>query len=187
MAGKEPLSESQLNQLYRYGLSLCRESDNAFDLVQQAVERYLNRDGKIESPQFYLMRSVRNAFYDQVRHHRLHLVVGEGLQREQQLQIEEAPGPEDLVIRQQEVNQMMAMLKPPERELLYLWAVEEYSVSQIAEITGVPRGTLLSQLHRMKIRVRSQLAEFKNRSEPLVNQQDERTVISDKPEWGGVE
>ncbi len=172
MSEHEPLSELLLNRLYRYALSLCGEADSAFDLVQQAVERYLHRKTcDIEAPHYYLMRSIRNAFYDQSRHYRLHLVVAEGLQRQQQLQSEEAPGPEDLVIRQQDVERLMAVLMPRERELLYLWAVEEYSVSQIAAMTAVPRGTLLSRLYRLKRRVRSQLAEFENCVDPLLKQQ----------------
>ena len=37
--------------------------------------------------------------------------------------------------------------------MLYLWAVEEYTVDEIALLTETPRGTLLSRLHRLKKRV----------------------------------
>ena len=36
---------------------------------------------------------------------------------------------------------------------MYLWAVEGYSTSELAEFLEMPRGTLLSKIHRLRIRV----------------------------------
>ncbi len=161
MSQNDQLSPTLLNQLYRYSLSLCHEPENAYDLLQQAVEGYLRKQGEeVNSPKYYLMRSIRNGFFDQTRQQKLHLVVSEGLRRDQQLLRTEAPSPEDLAIRAEDVDRLIAALTPPERELLFLWAVEEYSVQQIANMTAIPRGTLLSKLHRLKKRVRNQLAVF---------------------------
>jgi RNA polymerase sigma-70 factor (ECF subfamily) len=52
---------------------------------------------------------------------------------------------------------ILAGLKPAEREILYLSAVEEYTTAEIAEMTGRPRGTVLSLLHRTKLKLRKRL------------------------------
>lgn len=152
------MDQALLNRLYRYAISLTGESDEAYDLVQQAVERYLRRPpGTIQSPPSYLMRSIRNAFFDQVRQRNLHLVVSEELQQDNP-EMDDIHSPADLLVHQQDVAQLMRLINSRERELLYLWAVEEYTVQEIADMQGVPRGTLLSKLHRLKKRVREQLS-----------------------------
>jgi RNA polymerase sigma-70 factor (ECF subfamily) len=55
-----------------------------------------------------------------------------------------------LLIQAEEVADLLARLHDVERELLYLWAVEEYTIDEISELTGAPRGTLLSRLHRLR-------------------------------------
>lgn len=61
---------------------------------------------------------------------------------------------EDLLVSQQEVEGIVSMLSSQENELLYLWAVEEYTADEISVIYEKPRGTILSQLHRLKKRLR---------------------------------
>lgn len=154
------MDQTFINRLYRYAFSLTNERDDAYELLQQAVERYLRRQPTtVRSPLSYLMRSIRNAFFDRIRHSNLYPVVADD---QLQNSDEEATFPfiDDLLIRQQDAAQLLALLNSRERELLYLWAVEEYTVQEIADLQGVPRGTLLSQLHRMKNRLRKQLPQM---------------------------
>ncbi len=121
----EAMDKALLNRLYRYAISLTGDGDEAYDLLQQAVERYLRRpDNSVRVPSAYLMQTIRNLFFDQVRHQNLHLVVSEQLQQDSARQ-EDAPSPADLLMYQQDVEQLMQQLGCHERELLYLWAVEE--------------------------------------------------------------
>lgn len=62
---------------------------------------------------------------------------------------------ENVLMNQQEVQQLTELLSTEENELLYLWAVEEYSTGEIAHIYQQPRGTILSKLHRLKNRIRN--------------------------------
>ena len=56
-----------------------------------------------------------------------------------------------------DLHQALGRLKRSERELLYLAIVESYTATEIAEITGRPRGTVLSTLHRSKQKLRDLL------------------------------
>jgi DNA-directed RNA polymerase specialized sigma24 family protein len=58
-----------------------------------------------------------------------------------------------------ELASALQQLRPDERELLYLSAVEEYSANEIAKLTHKPRGTILSILHRTKKKLRQILAK----------------------------
>ena len=46
-----------------------------------------------------------------------------------------------------------------DREILYLWAVEEYSAAEIGHVLDVPRNTILSRVHRLRARLRDAFPE----------------------------
>jgi RNA polymerase sigma-70 factor, ECF subfamily len=61
--------------------------------------------------------------------------------------------PETAVLRQSEIDEVRAMIRrlpEPFRETLVLRELEELSYKQIAEITGVPIGTVMSRLARAR-------------------------------------
>lgn len=62
-------------------------------------------------------------------------------------------GPETAVLRQSEIDQVRAMIRrlpEPFRETLVLRELEELSYKQIADITGVAIGTVMSRLARAR-------------------------------------
>ena len=60
---------------------------------------------------------------------------------------------EQIIASQLQVESVWQELSPDEREILYFWAVEGYSTSELAEFLQTPRGTLLSKIHRLRIRL----------------------------------
>jgi RNA polymerase sigma-70 factor (ECF subfamily) len=61
--------------------------------------------------------------------------------------------PETAVLRQSEIDEVRAMIRKlpePFRETLVLRELEELSYKQIAEVTGVPIGTVMSRLARAR-------------------------------------
>ena len=53
-----------------------------------------------------------------------------------------------------DLDELLAFLRPEEREALYMNAVEGYSAREIAELTDRPRNTVLSLIHRGKKKFR---------------------------------
>ena len=50
------MDKTLLNQLYRYAISLTGDGDEAYDLLQQAVESYLRQpDNSVRISSAYLM------------------------------------------------------------------------------------------------------------------------------------
>src|SRR6185437_13924275 len=61
--------------------------------------------------------------------------------------------PDDLLIRDEQEAEFMNLLNqlpPPQRSVLLLHFVEDFSLEEIAGITGVPLGTVKSRLHYAK-------------------------------------
>jgi RNA polymerase sigma-70 factor (ECF subfamily) len=62
-------------------------------------------------------------------------------------------GPDDTLIRQEHEEQFMRLLNqlpPPQRSVLLLHFIEDFSIEEIAGITGVAAGTVKSRLHYAK-------------------------------------
>lgn len=71
-------------------------------------------------------------------------------------------GPDDLLIRQERAEEFMQLLNrlsPPHRAVLLLYFVEEFSIAQIAEITGASPGTVKSRLHYGRKALRTLIEE----------------------------
>ncbi len=154
------LDKKLLNQLYRFALSLCHNEDQAYDLLQSCVEKYLKADrSHIEKPMAYMMRLMRNEFIDQIRKNRFFQEVdAEALEKISDEAVLGEMSMEDIYVQQCEVEALLNTMRPDERELLFLWAVEEYTIDEIAQLKQVPRGTLLSRLHRLRQRIQLQQA-----------------------------
>ena len=65
---------SELQKLHRYGCALCINSDDAYDLLHYAIEKYLQKTGiqKFEgkphgSDLAYVRTIMRNRFIDEYR------------------------------------------------------------------------------------------------------------------------
>ena len=159
------LDKENLNKLYRYALSLTKHEDQAYDLLHTSLEKFLSMSrSDITCVDRYLMRMIRNQFIDEQRKRQRHLALVEDTTHDIEL---EGVDLHDLYIRQEQVDQLLTLLDSQESELLFLWAVEERSVQEIADLLNVPKGTLLSRLHRLKGRLRKALVQLNEAGEEV--------------------
>jgi RNA polymerase sigma-70 factor (ECF subfamily) len=149
-------NETELNRLYRYAFSLTNAESSAYDLLQSALEKYLrlrveklSGDGKLR----YLRTMIRNRFIDQYRKEQRH--PHKEFESVEALISIDMPSPEDVLIESEQIVNILAGLNTSERELLYLWAVEEFTAKEIAEQLGCPRGTVLSWIHRLRRKIQN--------------------------------
>ncbi|MBV1880810.1 MAG: RNA polymerase sigma factor [Pseudomonadales bacterium] len=149
------ISREQLNQLYRYAYSLTHNEDTAFDLVHDNVEKFLkSEDASIKEPLHFIMRCIRNSYIDDTRKHNLRLIKHEEI-RTTELIV--SPDLDEVLVSEGETDRLLQSLQPEERELIYLTVVEEYTVQEVSDMKNVPRGTLLSKLHRIKKSLKQKL------------------------------
>lgn len=138
---------------FRYALSLCNNRHDAEDLAQESWLRLYGHGMRPKRKGSYFI-AIRNLFIDRYRHARLMMI--------EPFDDEVHPVPvtllEDEAVILPHMDACLAQLRSLEREILFLHAVEGYSASEIAGLTGHARGTVLSLLHRTKLKLRRLLS-----------------------------
>ncbi|MDZ4099622.1 MAG: sigma-70 family RNA polymerase sigma factor [Methylophilaceae bacterium] len=142
---------AMLNSLFRYCLALCGERENACDLLHDALEKYL-RDAPqdVQEPVAYIRRIARNGFFDQCRRQR---IISFETLGEPDAYASTERDLEAAIVDRLTLEKVWLELTSPEREVVYLWAVDGLSASEIALQLGLPRATVLSRLRRLRLRM----------------------------------
>jgi len=149
-------NKDDLNKLYQYALSLTRQEDIAYDILQSALEKYLKKSPQlVDKPLAYIKTIIRNLFFDHERHNKVIPMVSIESIEISHIEDFDDSSMDDILINQQDVQRLTENLSTEENELLYLWAVEEHTTEEIASIYKQPKGTILSKLHRLKKRIRN--------------------------------
>jgi RNA polymerase sigma-70 factor (ECF subfamily) len=149
-----------LNSAYTLARYLTRRGDVAEDLVQEALLRaYRSFDeSRSSNVRAWLLTIVRNCFLTwKVRDRDVSAQrdFGEtGTSFEQDCgEAREDETPESILIRREEdctMRSLIERLPHPFREVLVLRDIEDMSYREIADITGVPMGTVMSRLARAR-------------------------------------
>lgn len=145
--------ELLLRRGYWYALSLTHDRSAAEDVLQDAATALVRCGGKWERS--YLFTAIRNRFIDTYRRDRRLLFLPlDGASESAIATVDQQAWELPDVIERQTLNRALGTLRVEEREMLFLAFVEGYTTQQIAQLTGRPRGTVLSLLHRTKLKLR---------------------------------
>ncbi|MEO0587602.1 MAG: RNA polymerase sigma factor [Planctomycetota bacterium] len=142
-----------LTRAYRYALSLTHDATSAEDLVQEACVGLSRRGGPWHVG--YLFAAVRNAWIDSARKRTPPTVPMAAIDHEPIASTETAVGLESA----EQIDRLLGELNAPEREAVFLMVVEGYTAAEVADLTGCPRNTVLSRVHRGKTKLRRLLIE----------------------------
>ncbi len=141
---------AEIPSLRRYGRSLTGSRAAADDLVQDTLERAIQKFHLFEPGtklRLWLFTIMRNIFLD---HYRKTKKVGLVSIDVSDFHAEHRQADQlDKLVHRDLVTQM-ARLKPEYRELLMLVGLEGLSYEQAADMTGVPLGTVRSRLFRAR-------------------------------------
>ena len=140
-----------LDAAYRLARWLLRDPDAAQDVVQDALVRAMTYFASFrgDNPRAWLLQIVRNTAWSRPRGPRLEALdddAGASL-------IAPGPDPEAALAQTEahsQLSRMMARLPAELRECLALRELEDMSYRDIAEVTGVPVGTVMSRLFRAR-------------------------------------
>ncbi len=154
MTDPRPELDELLERAFRYALSLTHDRHQAEELLQDACLALSRRNGPWRID--YLISVIRNRHIDLYRHN-------SRLKQRPLREIDRAHGNGQLNGQvngqvngpsHDALSAALAELSPGERELLFLAVIEEYTAVEIARLTGRPRGTVLSSIHRTKQKLR---------------------------------
>jgi len=169
----EAVARMHAPRLFRLAVRLTGRREDAEDLVQETLVRALPALRRFEGRarlSTYLVRAMTNLWKNRLRSRRRSRLVdwfrgardGADGERREPVVVDDAPSPLqrlEQLDRARRVRDCVARLEPQRRLTLLLREVEELSYEEIAEMTGVPVGTVRSRLARARDDLRKLLEE----------------------------
>lgn len=177
---------ANIKSLRRYAMALTRDPNDADDLVQECLKRALTyiQDGRdIDNFRAYLFTILHNIHADELSRIR---------KKGTQLPIEKDgirlvyPPPQYSYMDCRDLLDALDKLPDEQREVVLLIGLEGMSYRDVAEVLGVPLGTVMSRLSRGRNALRILLAggqattrESQGRNRPAVawQQQGDRANV----------
>jgi RNA polymerase sigma-70 factor, ECF subfamily len=154
----EMLVLPHLDAAYRFARWLSRSPGDADDIVQEAILRAFRGFDALRGSDVkaWLLTIVRNCHLTAVKQQQRRGFVP--LPEEHDVQdgpalIANTPDPENTSIRRDEertLDRLMSALPEEHREILVLREIEEMDYREIAAVTNVPIGTVMSRLARAR-------------------------------------
>lgn len=146
-------------RLHRMAYAWTHQDDVADDVVQETMIKALmnaDRVNELKSVDSWLFRILFNCFIDVCRKHRPHSDVDDEL-------LFEPDTPESVHSRKDmlaSVRAAISQLPLKQRQVVTLVDIENFTYAEVAEITDVPIGTVMSRLNRARQALKQILADF---------------------------
>ena len=155
-----------LDAAYNLARWLTHDDTDAEDVVQEAYLRAFKffEGFHGDNSRAWLLKIVRNACYTWLQQNRLHELATEF---DEHLHSGESENPEIILlgsINTHLLKQALEALPAEFREVVILREFEGFSYKEIAGITEVPVGTVMSRLARARKRLQQCLVEYKKES-----------------------
>jgi RNA polymerase sigma-70 factor (ECF subfamily) len=155
-------------RLYRFGLTMCGNVEDAGDVAQESLIsmarslREFRGDASISSWLYtiarrFCMKKRRKSKFAPTREDSLDAPATRAADR----LADPAPDPEQTATNRElatVLTRAIDALEPPQREVLVLRDVEGLSAAEVAEVLGISIEAVKSRLHRARVAVRRELA-----------------------------
>lgn len=161
-----------IRPLYRLALHYCGNQQEAEELLQELLYRLYSRQQEVlavEKLRPWLARVLYNLFVDRFRREQLRPAsfteMGWEDEASHEAGLAPMPGEEqpdrefEQGLTRERLISCLQTLPPPQRVLLIMHDVEEYTLQELEVILETPIGTLKSRLHRARERLRGLLLE----------------------------
>jgi RNA polymerase sigma-70 factor (ECF subfamily) len=158
------LALEQIDAVDRIAMSLARDRAEADDLVQETYLNALRAGSNFQLQSFglrpWLLRILHNLFFNRRKRDRLAPKSLEPEVLETAAQPEPAPREwGDGGLDDSRLQRALEALPGDLRSILLLWAVDELSYREIADVVGIPLGTVMSRLYRARQRIAALLED----------------------------
>jgi RNA polymerase sigma factor (sigma-70 family) len=151
-----------LDAAYRYARWLCRSANDADDVLQEATLRAYRsfEDLRGSDAKAWLLTIVRNCHLTTLRQRQRQNLVPLPEEHDEHGDdlVATTPGPEAAAMQRDEqrtLQRLLATLPEEHREVLVLREVEDLDYREIATITSLPIGTVMSRLARARASLRT--------------------------------
>ena len=147
-------------RLYRTAYAWGHDADLASDLAQETIAKALKRTNQLRDPDklnSWLFGILINCWRDHFRQLRDHIDIDE-------VELKHEETPEKLNQTQDMVDSVrasIARLPEGQRQVVTLVNLEGFSYADVAEILGIPVGTVMSRLSRARTSLSQSLLNYK--------------------------
>ena len=190
-----------MDQLYSHALRLTQNASDAEDLVQETYLKGYRAFSSFEEGtniRAWLFRILTNNFINNYRKKQ------RGFEEEDLDEIEEmylyrrlgslhsgglGMSAEDMLFERltaDEVKDAVEALPTQYREVVLLADVQGFSYKEIADILGIPGGTVMSRLHRGRAKLQKDLLEFASKRRLVTVPTQAETFLDRQPETVGA-
>ena len=147
-----------LDAAYRFARWLTYSPADADDVVQEAILRAYRNFGSLRGSDVksWLLVIVKNCHFTSAKQRQRRDAVAlpdESDARDGDAMISQIPGPEGAALLRDEsktLDRLLSSLPEEQRTVLWLREIEEMDYAQIAAVTNVPIGTVMSRLARSR-------------------------------------
>jgi RNA polymerase sigma-70 factor (ECF subfamily) len=154
----EALVMPHLDAAYRFARWLSRSPGDADDVVQEAMLRAFRGFDALRGSDVkgWLLTIVKNCHLTAMTQQKRRALVPLPEERDAwdgEAMIATAPDPDSASVRrdvERTLDRLMSALPEEQREVLVLREIEEMNYREIAEVTNVPIGTVMSRLARAR-------------------------------------
>ncbi|PNG98356.1 hypothetical protein SMF913_14381 [Streptomyces malaysiensis] len=151
----------EVEVLLRVAMSLTAQRADAEDLVQDTLLRAYRAVGRFDGrhPRAWLLTIMRHAEVSRRRQRRPRLLDDPDTELERLVPARDAT-PEELVVDttfDEAVDAAFTALPLRDQQVVRLVHVDGLSYAEAAQVLDVPKGTVMSRLHRARKRIRNQL------------------------------
>lgn len=147
------------DDMFRFAKRFLQSSDEAEDLVQDLLLKFWQKKDDLENfgnLKSYVLKCVKNDCLNRLKHHQVKMSFAEGQNyRSEQFQME-TNNLKDFVIKY--INE----LPEKQKAVIHLKDVEEYEVSEIAEILEMEENAVRVNLMRARQKVKAQIKQLMN-------------------------
>ena len=161
-----------MNQLYAAAMRYTRNPEDAQDLVQDTYAKAYTSFHQFEpgtNLKAWLYRVLTTTFINNYRKDQRRPQTSDSELEDWQLAeasshtSDQGKSTEDVVLENlpdSDIKNALAQIPEEFRMVVYLADVEGFSYKEIAEIVGVPTGTVMSRLHRGRKQLREKLTDY---------------------------
>lgn len=161
-----------MNQLYAAALRYTKKPEDAQDLVQDTYAKAYTSFHQFEpgtNLKAWLYRVLTTTFINTYRKDQRRPQTSDSEMADWQIAeaashtSDQGKSTEDVVLENlpdSDIKQALAEIPEEFRMAVYLADVEGFSYKEIAEIVGVPSGTVMSRLHRGRKQLREKLTDY---------------------------
>lgn len=159
-----------LEFIYRVALKLARNEHKAEDLVQETYVRACNAFARFELREYgirpWLLKILHNAYFSRLaKDSRAPMSIDDPTVQEVQDRTRAAAplgNPPALNYEEldEEVKEAIERMPSDYRAVLLLWATGELGYQEIADVLGLPLGTVMSRMHRCRRQLIDRLEDY---------------------------